>query len=300
MHKTSVFQLFAAGNSRASNSRAGNSRAGNSRATRAALGLGVLLTLVTLPARLWAQGILAPPPAAAQPPPVIAPENDGALNRKLLRKQSQPAEALTESGLKEAAKEVKKIEDAKAEAQKPRPLYGFTEFSLLQPKVSVNSGRKNYVSDLTVHINTYVRALWSEGPETTQPWIGLRVAPFSGVGTQGLRTSRYAFTYIGPAVGIGSIATSADPAADNPVRYGYLLSAGISGMSRLVGSDESTPPLPSDFSPIAWGFDPPGVWSEIRLLRISRGALGCGLMAGVQTGQGKIFYYAGIFGSGFY
>ncbi len=296
MHKISTFYPYSVKFCRAKNA-AFNKIC---RAKNTGLGLGVLLTLAAPPPHLWAQGILAPSPAVAQPPPVIAPENDGALNRKLLRQQSLPAQALTESDVKETAKEVKKVEDAKAEAQKPRPLYGFTEFSLLQPKVSANSGRKNYVSDLTVHINTYVRAFWSEGPEAVQPWIGLRMAPFSGVGTQGQRTSRYAFTYMGPAVGIGSISKADDPSVDNPVRYGFLVSAGLSGMSRLVGADESSPPLPSDFSPIAWGFDPPGLWSEIRWLRISRGALGCGLMAGAQTGQGKIFYYVGILGSGFY
>ncbi len=247
-----------------------------------------------------AQGGLLPPPPAVSPPPLIAPENDGALNRKRLREQNKPAEVLSDAAIVEVEKEVKQKEVAKAEAQKPRPLYGFTEFNLLQPKAVVNSGRKDYMSDVTVHVSTYVRAFWNEGPEVAQPWIGVRIAPFGGVGTQGRRTSRFAFTYMGPAIGLGSIAKPQDTSVDFPVRYGYLLSAGISGLSRLVATDESAPPLPSDFSPISWIFDSPGVWSEIRWLRISRGALGFGMMAGVQTGQGKIFYYAGILGSGFY
>jgi hypothetical protein len=258
----------------------------------------IVMLFVSIPGQAQV-GLLPPPPSSAAPP-VIAPEHDGAAQRKRERQQTKPAEVISEAVNREQVKELTKEDDAKAEAKKNHSLYGFTEFSLLQPKAVVNSGRKNYLSDLTIHVNTYVRAFWNDGPDVVQPWIGVRIAPFAGVGTQGQRTSRFALMYMGPAIGVGSIAQASDPSVDFPVRYGYLLSGGISGLSRLVAADEAGNPSPSDFSPIGWIFDSPGAWSEFRWLRISRGALGFGMMAGVQTGQGKIFYYGGFLFSGFY
>jgi hypothetical protein len=248
----------------------------------------------------FAESVSLPPPPAAAPPPVIAPENDGALTRKNLRLQTQATEEKSEATIKEQAKDLKKEELAKAEAKKPRPLYGFTELSLLQPKAVVSLGRSNYVSDLTVHSSTYVRLFWDSGAEVLQPWLGIRIAPFGGTGTQSLRTSRYALTWIGPAIGFGKISTPADTTVDFPVRYGFLFSAGIAGLSRLVARDEAAHPLPTDFAPTPWVYDSPGLWSEIRCLRITMGAIGLGGLAGIQTGTGKIFYYGGMVASGFY
>lgn len=247
----------------------------------------------------FGQGIAFPDPPTAEPPPLIPKEQDPALIRIQKNKEQQAIEVKANEEQKISVQEVKAEEKAKEEAKTPRPLYGFFELSLLQPKATVSSGRKNYVSDLTTHINMYVRTFWNSGAEATQPWIGIRIAPFGGFGTQGTRTARFAHTWLGPAIGFGSIQLPEDATVDFPTRHGFLFSIGVAGLQRLVAEDESAKPLPDDFSPTAWALDPPGVWSEIRWVRVSRGAIGLGLMGGVQTGSGKIFYYGGFTISGF-
>ena len=260
----------------------------------------LLVTVVSSPDQTFAQSILAPEPPAAAPPPVIPPERDPALLRKQEINARRDAETKKETETKEKIQETKKEDKAKAEAKKPRPLYGFAELSLLQPKAIVSKGRSTYVSDLTTHMNSYVRLFWNNGAEDPQPWLGFRAAPFGGYGTQDKLTARFAHTWMGPAIGFGRIAKASDPSEDYPVRHGFLFSAGIDGVSRLIADDESAEPLPDDFKPTPWAFDSPGAWAELRWIRVSMGAFGLGAMAGAQTGTGKMFVYAGATVSGFY
>ena len=231
---------------------------------------------------------------------MIPREKDPVTLRKQEKEEQKKSDIKTEEIQHETVQEIKRGETAKAEAQKPRPLNGFIELSLLQPKAVVSQGRSNYVSDPTNHINIYARTFWNSEADAIQPWIGVRVAPFGGYGTQGKLTARFAHTWMGPAVGFGRVSKANDPTSDNPTRNGFLWSAGIAGVSRLVADDESAPPLPSDFKPTSWAYESPGLWSEIRWIHITRGAVGLGAMGGIQTGKGKIFYYAGGTISGFY
>ena len=258
------------------------------------------LFIAIAPARGFAQGIELPPPAAPVPPPTIPRERDPSLLRKQEKAEQKKSEIKSEDIARENAQETRKEEAAKAEAQKARPLYGFIELSLLQPKAVVSQGRSNYACDPTNHINIYARTLWNTEANAIQPWVGVRVAPFGGYGTQGKLTARFAHTWMGPAFGVGRIAKADDPASDNPTRNGLLWSGGIAVVSRLVAGDESAPPLPDDFNPTPGAYESPGLWSEIRWIHITRGALGLGAMGVIQTGRGKIFYYAGGTISGFY
>ena len=252
------------------------------------------------PARGFAQGIELPPPVSPAPPPVIPSEKDPMLLRRQEKAEQKKSEIKVEETTRETIQEAKREEAIKAEAQKPRPLYGFIELSLLQPKAVVRHGRSDYVCDPTNHINIYARTFWNSEADAIQPWIGARIAPFGGYGTQGKLTARFAQTWMGPAIGFGRIAKSDDPTSVNPTRSGFLWSAGIAAVSRLVADDESAPPLPSDFKPTSWTYEGPGLWSELRWIYVTRGALGFGAMGGLQTGKGKVFYYAGGTVSGFY
>jgi len=241
-----------------------------------------------------------PPAPKSAPPPAIPKERDPTEARKQERERkrqdvNREIEAERAHASEQAAKE-----KSQREAQRPRGLFGFTELSLNLTKATVKSGRSNYAVDPTVHLNTYVRAFWNSDPDVLQPWIGLRIAPFTGYGTQGKLTGRFAHTWIGPSFGIGKISKADDITADFPVRHAVLFSGGIAAVARLGAKEESSPPLPTDFKPTPWAHDPPGVWMELRFITVTRGALGWGGMLGAQTGSGKLFLYAGLIGSGFY
>jgi hypothetical protein len=260
-----------------------------------------LLTASTVPAaNAQATEIELPPAPKSAPPPTIPKEKDPIEVRKQERERKrQDANREIEAERARAA-DKDSMEKSQREAQKPRGLFGFTELSLNVTKAMVSSGRSNYAVDPTVHVNTYVRTLWNSDPDVLQPWIGLRIAPFTGYGTQGKLTGRFAHTWIGPSFGLGKISKADDITADYPVRHAILVSGGIAAVARLGAKEESSPPLPRDFKPTPWAQDAPGVWTELRFMTVTRGALGWGGMLGVQTGSGKVFVYAGVIGSGFY
>jgi hypothetical protein len=257
--------------------------------------------LTTAPSNMaLGQTIIDPGVPTSAIPPVIPTDRDPALLRKRDRERRQMEEVQSEKDSHAKIVEQRSQEKARAEAQIPRQLYGFAEVSLLQPKAIVSAGRSKYVSDLTSHFSAYVRTFWNQGADSIQPWAGIRIAPFGGYGTQGRLTARFAHTWMGPCLGVGKIYPANDPQSDNPSRYGILWSGGVAGVYREVADDESSPPLPKDFSPTPWSFDPPGAWSELRVMRVTMGAVGVGGLVGVQTGSGKIFLYAGATVSGFY
>lgn len=246
------------------------------------------------------QDISLPAPPKPALPPTTPREKSPQTIREHERTQKAEEQRVQETRDLELTREKEREAKVIADAQKPRHYYGFLEASLLQPKAVVSSGRSNYVSDVTSHISAYARPLYALQPEQTQAWIGLRIAPFVGYGTQKSLTARYAHTWIGPALGLGQIRPAEMALPDRPIRHFWMISAGIAALNRLVADDESSPPLPDDFRPTPWAYDAPGAWSEFRWTRITRGALGFGVLAGAQTGRGKIFYYAGATVSGFY
>jgi hypothetical protein len=192
------------------------------------------------------------------------------------------------------------LEKIKSEAQQKRPLYGFFELSLLYPKVSVSRKRTDYHCDVTSHINGYLRLFVDKDPETVQGWAGLRVASFGGYGIQNNFSGRFAHTFLGPSIGIGGISKPDDPLNDIPTRTFWLWSGGIAAVSKLNSRDDGVKQAPSDFKSTGWGYEAPGLWSELRWSKITRGALGYGGVIGLQLAEGKNFFYAGISGSGFY
>ncbi len=233
-------------------------------------------------------------------PPSIAPDHDPSMMRKRAKDEKSKEQIQSKDDSDKKLKDRKALEKAYAESHEPRPLYGFAEVSLLLPKAIVSSGRSNYVPDLTSHLSAYVRTSWGKGAETVQPWVGLRIAPFGGYGTQDRLTARYAHTWIGPSFGFGRIPLSDAPLADSPIRFAYLWSTGIAAVSRMAVQGESSRKAPTDFRPTPWSMDPPGIWSELRITRISMGAFGLGFLGGAQTGAGKIFIYGGLTATAFY
>lgn len=244
--------------------------------------------------------ILLPPPPSALPPPTTPIEKNPAVIRKQERELKKAEENQKNETATQEKRKQKELEDAKAEAQQKRPLYGFFELSLLKPTALVSNSRSNYICDVTSHISGYLRMFVDKDPDVVQGFAGMRVAPFGGYGTQNKLTARFAHMFIGPAIGIGRIGAPDDPLDDSPTRFMWLWSGGIAGLTRLANKDESYKGAPSDFKSSRWIYESPGMWSELRWTRIVRGAVGYGAMVGTQAGSGKTFYYAGITASGFY
>jgi len=79
-----------------------------------------------------------------------------------------------------------------------------------------------------------------------------------------------------------------------PSTSGWLLGAGIAGVSKSGRPTEDNPPADSDFASKGIAFDGAGLCVEGRYIKILYGALGYNLIVGVQTGRNKEFLYTGI------
>ncbi len=267
----------------------------------AALGFRVLalpFALSTSPS-LQAQ-IALPPPPVAEPPPSL-PDSKDPIQKRRLEREEKKSEAKKKIEAESIARKSQDAADkAKAEAQEKRPFYGFFDLSLLKPAAAVSGSRSNYTCDMTTHISTYLRMFFDKDPSVVQGWFGVRVAPFGGFGTQNKVTARFAMTFLGPAIAVGKVGMPDDPLNDNPKRFAWLWSGGVAAISKLSRDDETFKGAPSDFQGSGWAYESPALWSEVRWTRITRGALGFGVITGVQTASGKTFYYAGLSASGFY
>jgi hypothetical protein len=248
----------------------------------------------------FAQTIADPGVPTAAPPPVIPPERDPVRLRKQQKIEQQQTEEIKAQDQRKEVEVAKSEELKKKEASQPRPLYGFVELSLAQPLASVSQGRSDYRYDMTTTTNLYARTYWNSEASDLQPWVGFRIAPLNGYGKQGKTTARFSHLWMGPAVGFGYISKPSEPESDYPTRNLFLASAGVAGVSRLAAESERGQKVGKDFESSAWSMDPPGIWSELRWSHVFMGAIGCGAIVGVQTGSGKIIYYAGATLSGFY
>lgn len=237
-----------------------------------------------------------PTPPKAVPPPRV-PESRNPVNirhEEHLKKQETQREE--EKSEVEQKTEKKRVEQAKQEKLEPRPMYGFVELSLLYPKFTTSGQRKKYNGDATTHINMWSRLSYSKPSGVVQPWIGLRIAPFSGSGVQKNYAGRFALTYFGPGIGFGSVDDRPASAgeAESESRYGWLLSAGVAAVSKLTNTDQAIDSGATDFTPSAWYMDSPGAWAEFRWMSIFQNALSWDVIGGAQLGEGKNIVYFGL------
>ena len=241
--------------------------------------------------------IIGPAPPVSQPPPGASD-----LKRQQIEKLHERREKDENTRIeREQTAQLEKIQEERdEEILKPRVFYGFSELNFYVTKAVVTNGRSNYTVDPGFQFSSYVRSFWWRGPHEIQPWYGLRLAPFSGFGTQDGTTARFAHTWIGPAFGIGKIHSTESNLGTSDHKDLFLVSLGIAGITRLSLPTDAKGTVPEDFRPTKLSKDPPGLWLEGRWTRVNLGALGFGLTGGIQTGTGKIFSYIGASVSGFY
>lgn len=240
--------------------------------------------------------ILPPETPSAAPPPPVEPSGSTRFDQKKQRRLDERARSkdAQEAQSKDTA------EDAHRTFMLHRKFYGFSELTLHAAWASVSNGRSDYRADAGVHMSAYLRPFWSRDVQTLQPWLGLRVAPINGYGTQTGRTARFAHTWLGPALGFGRFIKPDDRESDPSPGHFLLISGGFAGVSRLMNSDEIETSPPRDFKPCAWCQDASGGWMEFRWTYLGDDVLGFGGLLGAQTGSGKVFTYTGLTVSGFY
>ncbi len=201
------------------------------------------------------------------------------------------------------------------EAQRPHPRNFYLEITLVGSAVATVASRQGYTSEPTMHFSGAYRLTQksatpaeatSRPGKTKDLWLGLRVAPFNGSGFYRGQPGNYGLTYFGPMIAVGNIdppssessseaATASTQAAklSRPILSGWLISGGVAAVSKQGRSDVAGD-AKSDFRVKGVAFDAPGVWVEFRQMAVLFGALGCNLVAGLQTGEDKVFIYGGI------
>ena len=237
-----------------------------------------------------------PPPPKAVPPPVVPKERDPVelRHQEHLKDQDERREEVKQDVTQKIEK--KQVEKAKQEDAAPRPMNAFVEFNLVYPKFVTTGKRKKYNGDFATHIHGWSRLSYAKSSNDVQTWIGLRLAPFSGSGIQKDYAGRFSLTYFGPGIGFGRIEDRPGNAtdADEPHRKGWLVSAGVSAVSRLAPRDVLVDHGATDFQSTAWSADGPGVWAEFRWMRTFHNALSINILGGAQLGEGKNILYSGV------
>jgi hypothetical protein len=252
--------------------------------------------------------ILLPPTPKRAPPPQVDDAFERDLERKRTRRKS--LEAPKKTPLEEAQE--KKDSALKDEALRPRPRFMMMEVSYLVPGISVSGDLKKYYGDITSHFQTAFRHGGREKDGRIGIWYGLRLAPFSGVGTYKGIPGTFGFLYFGPMLGIGSLARgqgdlgqktedpSGRPKEPSLSVGGWLVSFGVAMQSRKGRVDPSKEnEIDREFDTKV-GIDAPGIWLELRYLHVFYGALGLNGIFGVQTGKNKVIAYTGIGTAGWY
>lgn len=278
------------------------------------LGAAILLAYLVMPQPLFAapaiqisgliEGLSPPTPAT---PPVIDEDKQSDQDLRRMRSRRKRKKAEETPAPPSYTESLAKALDREAEV--PHPKKFFLELALLFTSASTTASRQGYTSEPTVHFN----AAWqmtnekSQAKDTAKLWLGVRAAPFFGNGFYHSHPGGYGLTYFGPMIGVGKIdPLPSESASSKPGEVagnraektrasseGWLLSGGIAAVSRQGRSVWPQDPS-SDFLTKGVGLDVPGVWLEIRNMHVVLGAVGINLLAGVQTGKDKAFFYTGI------
>lgn len=259
------------------------------------------------------------PPKAAKPP--RPPRSQGEIDEleqeteRLLRKKrkSRHKRQLPKDASKPDLEEVRQSERLK-DAQTPRDRVFCLELALVGGTVLTSGDRSGYTYEPNVHINGFYRLNSSRFSGKLTPWVGFRLAPFTGSGFHENNPGHYGLTYFGPMIGVGKVEPGAEdsgPVRTNisgeidfelPIISGYAATFGIAGVSSQ-GKRETQPTgsePEDDFQTKQVKFDAPGVWLEFRYFRIYQSAASADFVFGAQGGASKVFIYSGVGFGGWY
>ena len=166
--------------------------------------------------------------------------------------------------------------------------------------------RENYYTDPSAGFMFLIKPFNSSDSSSLSLWTGLRSYYFLGGGTYKKNSGRFSFNYIGPTIGIGKIDPGIKflPKQDSKAeevdtglshaRNGYFALMGIAAQSRQGKAEDGKEDPDDDLNSKSIAFDSPGLWAEIWYSRIKYNAISVNILAGVQMGKDKTFYYFGI------
>lgn len=256
------------------------------------------------------------PPKAAKPPRLDEEEADEDVSareaeteRQLEKKRKRRQKRRDRDRNGEADEAAKRKESLLEEALEPRERAFLLELALVGGTALTDGRRSGYTLDPNVHVNAFYRLGSERTSDKITPWIGFRIAPFTGTGYFEERPGRYGLTYFGPMIGLGRVAPVPEDTGEGdrpatgtagdrelPVVTGFAATFGISAVaSQGKREAEVTGKEPADdFQTRGVKFDAPGAWAELRYFRIYFGATSADFLVGVQSGQSKVWLYGGL------
>jgi hypothetical protein len=186
-------------------------------------------------------------------------------------------------------------------ATTPGPMRYALLLSLYGTKLQTSGNkRRDYHSDPSVSFHGMYRT--GEDSDGWKLWAGVRTISFQGSGTYQDDHGSFAFLYWGPSLNFGHIEpgplTSTKDVSKNREllagRASYFISTGISAQFSIGRQDDESDVPAEDFDRRDLAFDSPGVWLELSYHHIKFNAISWGGTIGVQAGEEKLFYYAGL------
>jgi len=248
--------------------------------------------------------ILLPEKVQVKPPPSrgeAGAKEDYDRRRKQLDQRldikRKPKPSPSEELNKELIKEVLKPVEIK---------YSLNVHLLASSIQTSGNDRDGYYTDPSAGFMLLIKPFKSSDSSSLSMWTGLRSYYFLGGGKYKNNNGRFSFNYIGPTIGIGKIdpGINALPKKDNKAaevehglshaRNGYFALMGIAAQSRQGKAEDGKEDPTDDLNTKSIAFDSPGLWAEIWYSRIKYNAISVNVLAGVQMGKGKTFYYAGL------
>jgi hypothetical protein len=248
-------------------------------------------------------------PKALPPPGSSAEDLEAQAEEDLRRKKAERGERENALLPSEPAYSLQRQKNLMKEALIPHDRSLMMELAFYLTTASVRGDRKRYVSDPSVHFNLFYRHDAKKRNDKIGPWVGFRIAPFTGSGFHQNKFGSYGITYFGPMIGVGKIGviptkelgtvrSNQSNELTIPSTNGWLVGGGFAAVTKSGKTTDDNPPIDSDFRTRGATYDASGFWIEGRYIKILYGAIGYNLTIGVQTGRGKEFFYAGVGASG--
>lgn len=165
----------------------------------------------------------------------------------------------------------------------PRPYLWELSLGLSYTQMRTSGSYKNWKVDP----NTQVQ--FSRKLHDTPYFIGLRLLAVSGEGTIANSTGIVGYTYIGPSLSYTSLKDRRQTSMDFGASFVKMNGRNLLGPGETEFSSQP-------------GFktDPPGLWWNLRYGKVIGGALSTGLTTGMQWGRRKIYFWAGLYSSGWH
>ena len=260
------------------------------------------------------------PPKAAKPPRAPRETNetfneDQETERQLQKKrqirQKQRSRRNSNGLESKAPRELERTKDAYI----PRDRAFCLELALVGGTTLTTGVRNGYTYEPNVHINSFYRINSSRFSGNITPWVGFRLAPFTGTGYHETKPGRYGLTYFGPILGLGQVEPVAEDMGPSnrtniseeddstlPIVSGFAVTFGVAGVTAQGqrASEVTDSDTDDDFQTKNMAFDAPGAWVELRYFRIYQGATSADFVLGAQSGAEKVFIYGGVGFGGWY